>query len=263
MNFLLSSLFTLPSSLLLLLSHLSASSAQFIYPPNVPSSKTLADYTSGASAPITSYVIHDAIIGSYSTPKSAFTITRCARAGSTTPIYPSNSTFNSTMGHIAADGTWQVMDSYSNGMFPNVYSAGNNLWIIADFADYVGNDTTGHMCWWELYSVSEKQVNYGTWSDNNTYTQDLRREVTLLGGDTDNYFASTPFVVDTTMRLGNRNYTWRSSGGSDNSASSTTISVGNRPTGNAAPRAKGDVLKDNRGMFEVFSFVGVILGLGV
>jgi hypothetical protein len=115
----------------------------------VPSDNTLTDYTSGALSPITSFVIHDALIGSYSTPKPAFSITCCAHAGCNDPIYASNSTFNSTQGRLVPDGTWEVMDSYQNGLFPNVYNAGNNLWVIADFESYVRNDTTGHICWWE------------------------------------------------------------------------------------------------------------------
>lgn len=60
-----------------------------------------------------------------------------------------------------------------------------------------------------------------------------------MGSDTANYFASTPFVVQTQMRAGNRNVTWRSSGQSDNSASKTTISLSNRPT-NAAAHGFGE-----------------------
>jgi len=147
-------------------------------------------------------------------------------------------------------------------MFPNVYSAGHNLWVISDFEQFVGNDTTGHICWWELYSVSEKRVDYGYWDANNTYHQDLRREVTLLGDDTSNYFASTPFVVDPTMRAGNRNYTWTSSGGGDNSASKTTISVGNRPTGNAAVGLRDFGMVRIGGLSAVMiSFLGILLGL--
>lgn len=79
--------------------------------------------------------------------------------------------------------------------------------------------------------MSEEQV-YGDPNENGV--MEPTRVVTLDGNDTSNYFASMPFVVNTTMREGNRNYTWRSSGGSDNRASSTTITVGNKPTGNAA-----------------------------
>jgi len=154
-----------PSFLLFLLPLLPTASTQFIYPPNIPSDKTLSDYTSGNTSSLTNFVIHDGLWGSYTTPKPAFTITRCAQAGRTEPIYPSNSTFNSTVGQYASDGTWQWMDNYSNGNFPNVYSAGKNLWPILpifEFAPYVGNETTGHVCWWELYSVREKQVDLGT-----------------------------------------------------------------------------------------------------
>lgn len=248
-----------PSFLLLLIPLLPTASPQFIYPPNVPSDKTLSDYTSGNTSPLTNFVIHDGLWGSYITPKPAFSITRCAQAGRTEPIYPSNSTFNSTVGQFAEDGTWQWMDSYSNGDFANVYSAGNNPWPIFDFAPFVGNETTGHVCWWELYSVKEKQDQSWTWDANNTGTQNLRREVTLVGSDTANYFASTPFVVQTTMRAGNRNVTWRSSGQTDNSASKTTISISNRPT-NAA--AHGHGVGEER-LFTIGSLFGILVGLVV
>ncbi len=112
--------------------------------------------------------------------------------------------------------------------------------------------------------MSEKRVDYGYWDANNTYHQDLRREVSLLGDDTSNYFASTPFVVNTTMRAGNRNYTWTSSGGGDNSASKTTISIGNRPTGNVAV-GMIDFGMERSGGFAalMMSVMGIILGLAV
>ncbi|KAF4632426.1 hypothetical protein G7Y89_g5691 [Cudoniella acicularis] len=231
-------------------------STQFTYPPNVPSNKILSDYTSGRETPITNYIIHDAIIGSYNTPKPTFSITRCAQNGRTNAILPSNGVFNSTEGRVAEDGTWQVMDSYSNGMFENVYNAGKNLWIIPDFAGYVGNETTGHICWWELYSVVEEQT-YDLTGELNG----IVRQVTLLGNDTENYFASTPFVVQTAMRVGNRNYTWSSSGGHDNRASSTTIVAGNRPTGNAAVGAIYRNIEESGTIYAIVSLFGVWLGL--
>ena len=253
-----------PSLLILLTSLLTTTSSQFIYPPNVPPDKSLSDYTSGFASPITNYIIHDAIIGSYTTPKPAFSITRCAHSGRTDPIYPSNNTFNSTQGHIAPDGTWQVMDGYHNSP-SNIFSAGENLWIIPDFAEYVGNETTGNMCWWELYSVVEEQI--APYNCDSTEREcpvgRLMQEVTLLGGDTENYFASTPFVVQTTMREGNRNYTWGSGGGYDNRASSTAIHAGNRPTGNVAPRKTHRGMDGSCGLFEVTSLLGILLAFAV
>ena len=114
----------------------------------------------------------------------------------------------------------------------------------------MGNETTGNVCWWELYSVSETQG----YND----TRGLTRTVKLEGNDRDNYFASMPFVVDMMMRLGERNYTWRSGEGSDNRASSTTVVAGNRPTGNAAPGMYGE-MKDGGGV--VFAVVSVLRGV--
>jgi hypothetical protein len=87
--------------------------------------------------------------------------------------------------------------------------------------------------------------------------------VTLVGSDTENHFASMLFVVNTTMRAGNRNYTWGTGGGHDNNASSTTISLGNRPTGIAAPILRDTGMENNQRMFEIFSFLGVLLGFVV
>lgn len=105
--------------------------------------------------------------------------------------------------------------------------------------------------------MKEKQVQSWTWSANNTGTQNLRREVTLVGSDTANYFASTPFVVQTTMRAGNKNVTWRSSGQTDNSASKTTISISNRPTNAAAHAAGGERTLLSSSLF------GMLVGLVV
>ncbi|PGH16146.1 hypothetical protein AJ79_01913 [Helicocarpus griseus UAMH5409] len=214
--------------ILLLIPHLA--SAQWEYPPNLPSNKNIADYTSGAASPITDYHEWDIIVGGFSTPKPSFSLTRCAKEGRTEPIYPSNSTFNSSVGHLAADGTWEIMDGYQNGAYPNVYRAGDHPYITPIW-HLIGNETTGHICWLELYSVVSEQVrcypsqemlecdNWATW------------EVTVLGNDTENYFATVPFNVQAGMREGGKNWTWNHG---DHTASRTTLVFSNRPTGNAA-----------------------------
>lgn len=259
------SLFALPATIGVFQFYIPSVSSQWIYPPNVPSNATLASYTNGSLSPITSFRIHDAVWGDFSTPDPSFSITRCAHSGFNEPIYPLNSTFNSSIGRTAPDGTWEWMDNYQNGLFPNIYNKGDNLWVIPDFEIYVGNETTGHICWWELYRVSETRVDMGIWSVVNgthTYSQDIRRVVTLLGGDTGNYFATVPFVVNTTMRTGNRNYTWSSSGPADHGGTRTTISISNRPTGNAAPRVK-DRGQQHSLPLEVVPLVGAFLGLAL
>jgi hypothetical protein len=250
----------LPTSLLMLVATIfPLASSQFIYPPPLPRDKTLADYTSGRAEPIRDYVIHDAIIGSIKTPKPTFPITRCAKEGRTEPILPSKESFTSSEGRLVDDGTWQMMDSWIDWAGANKYSKGKNLWIIPDFEYYVGNDTTGRICWWELYSVSE--VQFQTPFDLNGVSKVVPK-VTLLGEDTENYFASMPFIVNTQMRPGNRNYTWSSSGGKDNRASSTTISISNRPTDNAAPQTLNSGLERHGGQVAILSLLGVFFGLG-
>lgn len=252
----------LPTSLLALVATITPlASSQFIYPPPLPSDKTLADYTSGRAQPIRDYVIHDAIIGSITTPKPSFPITRCAKEGRTEPILPSKESFTSTEGRLTEDGTWQMMESWIDWAGANRYKKGKNLWIIPDFEYYVGNETTGRMCWWELYSVSEEL--YQTPFDPVTGVSKVVPKITLLGEDTENHFASVPFIVNTQMRPGNRNYTWRSGGGSDNRASSTTISISNRPTGNAAPRIVNAGLERHGGQVAFLSLLGVFFGIGV
>lgn len=183
---------------------------------------------------------------------------RCAQEGRTEPINPSTESFNSSQGHIAPDGTWQVMDSYSDAGFTNIYSKGKNLWITADFETLVGNATTGHICWWKLYSVSSRFVQ--TPFDPITgVSRGNIPEVTLLGEKVEYYFPSTPFKVNTQMRPGNRNYTWGTGGGKDNRASSTTINVSNKPTG--AATALNDIgLEGTGGVYLVLSAIGMLFG---
>ncbi|KKZ67462.1 hypothetical protein EMCG_06838 [[Emmonsia] crescens] len=235
------SVLTVPVAILLpLIPLLPSTSAQWSYPPNIPAGKTLSDYTSGAAPIITDYYENDVIIGGFRTPKPSFSLSRCAQKGRTEPIYPSTDTFNSSDGHLAADGTWQSMDSYLD-TWPNVYEAGKQPWINL-FWNLVGNETTGTICWWELYSVSEENVPcYPT--EEQDCEMAYTRTVTVLGNDTDNYFATVPFTVQPGMREGNVNRTWHDG---DHTGSRTTFVFSNMPTGNAAV-----VLRPT------FSYVGV------
>jgi hypothetical protein len=223
------------SNKLMIVCWASISQAQWIFPPPLPADTSLSDYTSGKAEPIHTFHIHDSLIGKFSTPRSAMSITRCAKQGRTEPILPSNESFISTQGHLAEDGTWQVMDGWIDWYTANHYSKGQNMYVTPNFKDSVGNETTGHICWWELYSVSELQVQ--TPFDEEGVSRNVP-EVTLLGDKTDNYFASTPFVVNTTMRAGGRNVTWRNGDSTDNKATSTTLVFSNRPTDNVASEVK-------------------------
>ncbi|KMW66741.1 hypothetical protein BDDG_11700 [Blastomyces dermatitidis ATCC 18188] len=221
---------TIPLSVLLgLTSLLPYTSAQWLYPPNIPEGKSLSDYTSGADPIISDYYEYDIIVGGFRTPKPSFTISRCAKKGRTEPIYPSTVTFNSSDGHLAADGTWQYMDSHSNGPWSNEYPAGKHPWITPVW-HLVGNETTGTICWWELYSVSEEKIHCHP-TQGRDCESPYTRAVTVLGNDTENYFATVPFTVHAGLREGGRNYTWNSG---DHTASRTTLVFSNMPTGNAA-----------------------------
>ncbi|OAX83026.1 hypothetical protein ACJ72_02627 [Emergomyces africanus] len=217
------------SLLLPLISLLPCTSAQWRYPPNIPAGKTLSDYTSGAEPIISDYYEYDIVVGGFRTPKPSYTLSRCAKKGRTEPIYPSNSTFNSSDGHLAADDTWQSMDSYSNGAWENVYRAGKHPWITPVWY-LVGNETMGTICWWELYSVSEETLPcYPT--QQRDCEMAYARTVTVLGNDTENYFATVPFTVHAGLREGGKNHTWHNG---DHTGSRTTYVFSNMPTGNAA-----------------------------
>ncbi|EEH02730.1 hypothetical protein HCBG_09010 [Histoplasma capsulatum G186AR] len=218
-----------PTLLLFLISLLPSTSAQWSYPPNLPAGKTLSDYTSGAAPIITDYYEYDIVVGGFRTPKPSFGLSRCAKKGRTEPIYPSTDTFNSSEGHLAADGTWQSMDSYDNGPWENEYPAGKHPWITPVWY-MVGNETTGTICWWELYSVSEEKIPCSPTPGRDCETA-YTRFVTVLGNDTENYFATIPFTVHPGMRKGNVNHTWHNGG---HSGSKTTLAFSNMPTGNAA-----------------------------
>lgn len=83
----------------------------------------------------------------------SFLVYRCT--GSTKPgatINPSNSEFNSTVGHLAPDKTWEQMPLYSSAaeMFGNGFNSGDNpIWLHGEF--FANNKTTGDLCWFELY----------------------------------------------------------------------------------------------------------------
>ncbi|KAK2802363.1 hypothetical protein FQN50_007360 [Emmonsiellopsis sp. PD_5] len=189
-------------------------SAQWSYPPNLPSHRNIADYTSGKVAPIKDYHIYDILIGGFNTSVPSFEITRCAKEGRTEPIYPSNSTFNSTDPHIAADGTWEYMDGYSD-TYPNVYHTGKQPYI-SPFHYLVDNATMGrNVCWWELYRVEEEYCCEGP----------SRMSVKLMGGDRENYFATVPFIVNPRMRADGRNYTWNKG---DHTSERTTFIISNQ-----------------------------------
>jgi len=230
--------------------------AQWIFPPATPAGINLTDYTSGKVEPIRSFHIHDSLIGSFSTPRTSMSITRCARKGRTKAILPSKESFMSTEGHLAADGTWQMMEGWSDWFSTNHYSSGRNLFVVRDFEQYMGNETTGTICWWELYRVQELQMQ--TPFNEEGVSKNVP-QVTLLGEDTENYFASTPFVINSTSRGGSKNYTWRDG---DRTDAAVTITISTRPTGNVAPNA--NVIPSSVGLMStLFAIAGIIFGASI
>lgn len=218
--------------LVLLTCLLSGVSAQWIYPPPLPDGATLTDFTTGALSPITDFVIHDSMIASYSTPDGGYGLARCAKPGRTEPIYPSNGTFTSEKGRLADDGTWEFMSIYINAN-GNRIGRGNNIWYEMSFEDYVESETMGRkICWLELYEGREER-DVKTDCASAGCTQEFTQVITVDGSDKANYFASTPFVVQTTMREGRQNQSW-SSGDHSSSDATITIHIGSEPTGNAA-----------------------------
>ncbi|KAF9741209.1 hypothetical protein PMIN06_012420 [Paraphaeosphaeria minitans] len=178
--------------------------AQFTFPP--PLNGSISDYTSGKATPTMNFSAGDNMFGGWSTPGRlmSFLVYRCTgstEAGST--IKPLNSDFNSTLGHLAPDKTWEQMPLYSGAadMFGNGFNPGRNpIWFQGDF--FANNKTTGDLCWFELYPGSDS---YDTSEDGTP------ERVATVNGDGDWYFATEPFTVHP-ARPNNLTVTWKSSG---------------------------------------------------
>lgn len=196
--------------------------AQFIYPfPLEP--HTLVDYTSGKLQSALNFSTGDNMIGSWTTPVglASFFLLRCTHIPSSTPIFPSNSTFNSTVGHVSTDGTWEQMPFYTNNTFFNGLNSGGNIFFSDDF--FQGNETTGQMCWFELYPGHESQ---NTDPSSGVYGQ----PVVTVNGAGAWYFASEPFVVKA-MRPTGQVVTWRSDG---TERGKPTTKIGGNSTNNGS-----------------------------
>ncbi|KAH8590840.1 hypothetical protein B0O99DRAFT_691150 [Bisporella sp. PMI_857] len=167
-------------------------SAQFKYPYPVEP-YTLIDYTSGKVESALNFSAGDNIWGGWTTPVGwmSFFLLRCTHIPSSTPIYPSNSTFNSSVGQVSSDGTWEQMMFFSSGAFGSGVQSGSSPFLGYDF--FVGNETTGQMCWFELYPGHDGQGE------------------SSVSGDGAFYFASMPFVVKN-MRPSGQVVTWRDNG---------------------------------------------------
>ncbi|KAF2449268.1 hypothetical protein P171DRAFT_469365 [Karstenula rhodostoma CBS 690.94] len=179
--------------------------AQFIFPP--PLNGSISDYTSGKATPTMNFSAGDNMFGGWSTPGSlmSFLVYRCT--GSTTAgakIKPLNSDFNSTVGHLAPDKTWEQMPLYSSiaEMFGNGFDPGRNpIWLHGDF--FANNKTTGDLCWFELYTGRDTIAPAEEGGES--------ERVVTVNGDGDWYFATEPFTVHP-PRPNNLTVTWKSSG---------------------------------------------------
>jgi hypothetical protein len=141
----------------------------------------------------------------------SFLVYRCS--GSTAPsatIKPLKSTFNSSMGRPYPDKTWAQMPLYSSvaAGFPNGFDSGRNpIWLHGEF--FANNDTTGDLCWFELYpgrdGIEPSQEDDGG-SVRVVYVSGEGRTLDDTG---EWYFATEPFKVKTT-RPNNLTVTWKS-----------------------------------------------------
>jgi len=185
----------------LALSLASCATAQFVYPP--PLERPLSDYISGAASSALNFSEGDNMLGGWSTPGrlKSFMLYRCTHTPSSTPIYPSNSSFTSDQGSVARDGTWEQMPLYvgAESNFGNGFNPGNNpIWFHGGF--FAPNATTGTLCWFELYP--------GT--DTYSYENGAQRVATVNGAG-DWYFATVPFTVHP-KRPSGLTVTWKEDG---------------------------------------------------
>jgi len=249
--------YLLPISLLLVLVE-----GQFIYPFPLEN-HTLVDYTSGNVQSALNFSAGDDMLGAWSTPVglASFFLLRCTHTPSSTPIYPSNSTFNSTIGSVSADGTWEQMPFFTNGMFANGFNSGSNIFFSADF--FQGNSTTGQMCWFELYPGHDSQ---NTDSSSGIYGQ---RTATVNGGGAW-YFASEPFVVKP-MRPTGQVVTWRDDGtergkpttkiGGNSTSNTNGTEAGNTTSTTTKSAGHSLILGESlcgAGLLALVSFLGIL-----
>ena len=187
---------------LLISSWLFAINAQFGYPP--PLDRPLTDYTSGKATSGLNFSEGDNMFGGWTTPGRlmSFMLYRCTHTPSSKPIRPSNSSFASREGRVAADGTWEQMplhEGFDNAFGSGFNSGKNPIWFHGDF--FAPNKTTGDLCWFELYPGSETV----------TYDVDGQQRVATVDGTGPWYFATVPFTVNP-RRPSGLTVTWKNDG---------------------------------------------------
>ncbi|KAH7320607.1 hypothetical protein B0I35DRAFT_427460 [Stachybotrys elegans] len=175
--------------------------AQFIFPP--PLERPLTDYMTGVATSSLNFSDGDNMFGGWSTPGNlkSFMLYRCVHPESSDPIYPSNSSFNSRSGHLADDGTWEQMPLYEefDNAFGNGFDPGRNpIWFHGDF--FAPNETTGSLCWFELYP-GQDMLSY----------ENGPERIATVHGDGPWYFASEPFTVNP-RRPSGLTVTWNDGG---------------------------------------------------
>jgi hypothetical protein len=160
--------------------------AQWAYPPPLPEDATVSDYVSGSKTPNknTTYAVNDVLFGGFqkvSVP--VYLIYRCAHSPSNTVIRPSNSSFSSRVGAVAADGTWEWFSQYIEWAYTNAYAPGQDTLYF--FTIPPVNETTGNMCWLELSAGSE----------TNQVPPLFVRNITLDGSETQYHWYTEPWIV--------------------------------------------------------------------
>ncbi|RFU28022.1 hypothetical protein B7463_g8316, partial [Scytalidium lignicola] len=212
-----------PKSLLVAIALVSATFAQWIYPPPLPSGKTLSHYATGAVTSNITYSTGDSILGSFEPAKvDLYILYRCTHVPVTTPIYPSNLSISSSDPTVASDGTWEWPWTYLSWAYTNAYTPGQDVLY---FTGIPNPNTTGSLCWFEL----------STGTDATSQQSPFNRSITLNGSDTAHHFVTMPFNIRTAATV---NTTWTTGGQNASQLYpgrlSFTISGGILPTSTAS-----------------------------
>ncbi|KAH8817391.1 hypothetical protein F5884DRAFT_249185 [Xylogone sp. PMI_703] len=197
--------------------------AQWIYPPPLPSGKTLSDYASGADSSNITYSAGDSIFGSFEPAEvELYILYRCAQPPVKTPIYPSNLSISSSDPVVGSDGTWEWPWTYVSSAFTNAYTPGQDILF---FSGIPNPKTSGSLCWFEL----------STGTDVTNQQPPFNRSITLNGSDATHHFVTMPFNVGPAAAV---NTTWTTGGQNASdvypNGVNITLSGGTLPTSTAS-----------------------------
>lgn len=204
--------------------------AQWIYPPAIPSGKTISDYASGVAISNITYAAGDSILGSFEPAQvDLYVLYRCTHTPVTSPIYPSNLSISSSDPVVAADGTWEWPWTYLSWAYTNAYTPGQDVLYFSGLPD---PKISGSLCWFEL----------STGTDATNQQPPFNRSISLNGSDTAHHYVTMPFNVEHEAAV---NTTWTTGGQNASqlypSGLGFTLSGGTIPTATAttsSPSAK-------------------------